>query len=127
MIKDVEGSSYGLLCSRHTIPEFSWEDRRTGVRAKLLTWDLTITKSWCYTPYIGNESASSLVNDVHHYVIVRRLLDSLLNIRFEIPKYTRLFFGKAAYTMWGVPCFVDQDFPVSRPTIVLSHIEARSD
>jgi hypothetical protein len=67
-------------------------------------------KKIIYSIYYGNESASSSVNDVDRYVIIRKLLDSILNVlqythaggKFR-HVYTAFFFRKFAYSRYDVP------------------------
>jgi hypothetical protein len=66
-----------------------------------------------YFNLYGNKCASLSVSDVHHYVIIRKLSDSISNIlpllihQWEIQTYTGIFLCNVAYTRYNVPWFTE--------------------
>jgi hypothetical protein len=91
---------YTIRVSRiqFTIFPFFW----CTICNKWIKW----TRSWVYSIYCGNESASSSVMNIHNYIIIRKLQVSIFNMltifisRWEIHTYREFFFYKVGYTKY---------------------------
>jgi hypothetical protein len=82
---------------------------------------VTLMQPTIYSIYYGDEGGSSSVRNVDHYIIIRKLLDSIFSIYIQYSYtgaklkhiYVELFFHMVAYTKYNIPwCVQYMDFQV---------------